>query len=317
MDELAHHSLGKTNNFELITLLDEVYDAINGLDGNRLYLLLDKMNDFRPSLESNKDISDIQDIVRAHKSFALLMQDPYSYHAFNKPRGFPGDASLIDLFYGHGAGRQTITEQGRFIFETFMRSPSCDAIRFRRGYYGAFLDRIASERSGRAQALALACGHLREALFSRAVTEDTIRIVGADSDVLAVNEATRSLIGRNVEIRHRSIIDFIRNRSWRETYDFIYAAGLFDYLDDRVARKVISVAFEALNPGGSISFANFLPSIRERGYMDIVMDWRLIYRTKNDMLALTSKLPQESIASIDVWIDPLDTVVYLTATKRG
>ena len=300
---------------ELATLFDAIHDAIDMLDRDRLYPLLEHINRFSADTQKPSDVTVMQNLVRGHKAFAQLMEDPYSHHAFTKPRGFAGDASLIDLFYGHGAGRQTNTEVGRFIFETLMQSPSCDAVRFRRGYYGAFIDRIAFEKPEQAMVLVLACGHLREALFSRAVTEKRIALVGIDSDVCAVKEARRSLRGKLADIRHSSIVDFIRSKAWGETYDFVYAAGLFDYLNDRIAIRVVSTAFNALLPGGTISFANFLPSIRERGYMDIVMDWKLIYRTEDDMRSLASHLPVDHVAKIDVWTDPLDTVVYLTVTK--
>lgn len=317
MPVISTYSSDSNKEIELVTLFDSIYDAIDRLDRDRLYPLLEEINRFSTEAYELPDVTVMQNLVRGHKAFTRLMEDPYSHHAFTKPRGFAGDASLIDLFYGHGAGRQTNTEVGRFIFETLMQSPSCDAVRFRRGYYGAFIDRIALEKPERAKVLVLACGHLREALFSRAVTEKKVALVGIDSDACAVKEARRSLSGKLAEIRHSSIVDFIRSKSWGETYDFVYAAGLFDYLNDRIAARVVSTAFNALSPGGTISFANFLPSIRERGYMDIVMDWKLIYRTEDDMRHLASHLPEDYVAKIDVWTDPLDTVVYLTVTKNG
>ncbi|WP_187272983.1 class I SAM-dependent methyltransferase [Methylobacterium sp. WL69] len=245
-----------------------------------------------------------------------MLEDPYTHHAFTKPRGFAGDASLIDLFYGHRSGAEAETSTGRFLFETLMRFPSCESVRFRRGYYGAFIDRVTSEQGGKADVLAIACGHMREAKFSRAVTDGAVNLTGIDSDPLAVAEAQRSLALPNVTVRNDSVIDFIRRRAWGETYDGIYASGLFDYLDVRIGRKVVETAFTALRPGGTLSIANYLPTIVEQGYMDLVMDWRLIYRTSSDMLVLTTNLPQDQ-ADVMVWTDPLDAVVYLTVTKRG
>jgi len=223
---------------------------------------------------------------------------------------------MIDLLYGHRSGSEAASDTGRLIFETLMRFPSSDAVRFRRGYYGAFIDRVSSRQGEKSDVPAIACGHLREAKFSRAVTDGAVNLTGIDSDPLAVAEAQRSIVLPNVTVRNASVIDFVRRKAWGETYDGIYAAGLFDYLDVRIGRKVVETAFNALRPGGTLSVANYLPTIVEQGYMDLVMDWRLIYRTSADMLALATNLPQDQ-ADMMVWTDPLDAVVYLTVTKRG
>lgn len=297
------------------SLLDRTLEYINIKDRKSLDASLLEIGKFRLLMDSEEEVKSAQSIVQSHRLFSVLLEDPYTHHAYSKPREFAGDASMIDLLYGYRSGSEADTESGRFIFETLMRFPSCDAVRFRRSYYGAFIDEIAGKREG-AQVLALACGHLREALFSRAVTNGSVQLTGMDSDPLAVAEAQRSLSSKGVNVRNESVIDFIRRRAWGETYDGIYAAGLFDYLDLRVGQKVVSTAFEALRPGGTLSVANFLPGIIEQGYMDLVMDWRLIYRSPDDMRALASELPPEQ-ADVTVSTDPMDTVAYLTVTKRG
>jgi extracellular factor (EF) 3-hydroxypalmitic acid methyl ester biosynthesis protein len=298
------------------SILDNISDSALERDDNTLKYALRDLYRVRSALRDEHSVLSAQSLVRKHRAFPLLLEDPYTHHAFTKPRGFAGDASLIDLFYGHRSGSEAETGTGRFVFETLMRFPSCEAVRFRRGYYGAFLDRMASGPSSKADVLAIACGHLREALFSRAVTDGAVTLTGIDSDPLAVAEAQRSLFSPNVTVRNASVIDFVRRRAWGETYDGIYAAGLFDYLDVRIGRKVVETGFAALRPGGTLSIANYLPTIVEQGYMDLVMDWRLIYRTSADMLALATNLPQDR-ADMMVWTDPLDAVVYLTVTKRG
>lgn len=296
----------------LISRLDEAYELIQKNDFTGIGVLINELTFIRNKLNSENAMNEASHLVRNHGIFLRLLEDHYTHHAFIKPRGFAGDASLIDLFYGHRSGIEAITDVGRSIFDALMRLPSCDAVRYRRGYYGAFIDR-ASERP-QSQILALACGHLREALFSRAVTDRAVRLIGIDSDPLAVAEARRSLGSREVEIRNASVIDFVRRRAWGEKYDAIYAAGLFDYLDVRIGMKTIATAYEALRPGGVLSIANFLPSIVERGYMDLVMDWRLIYRNPDDMIQLASHLPVE-ISNVNTWVDPFNSIVYLTVTK--
>lgn len=40
--------------------------------------------------------------VLTHPIRSLIHQDPFTHHSFSKPRGYPGDAALIDFIYGCG-----------------------------------------------------------------------------------------------------------------------------------------------------------------------------------------------------------------------
>jgi extracellular factor (EF) 3-hydroxypalmitic acid methyl ester biosynthesis protein len=196
---------------------------------------------------------EVQATVRHHPVFQAFMLDPYTNRAFSKPRGFAGDAELIDLFYGFSSAPVFSTVQGRSIFEELMRLPSCDSVRYRRSLYGQFVDDIAMAASEKATVLSLACGHLREIGFSKAAADKgKVKIIGIDSDPLAIEEAERYLSGKDVELKNASIIEFIRRRAWGQKFNGVYSAGLFDYLDEKIARKVITTAFESLLPGGKL-----------------------------------------------------------------
>lgn len=45
---------------------------------------------------------------------------------------------------------------------------------------------------------------------------------------------------------------------------------------------------------------NFLASVRDTGYREAFMDWRLIYRTDADMHALAAGLPRNQVADYQV-----------------
>jgi hypothetical protein len=73
-------------------------------------------------------------------------------------------------------------------------------------------------------------------------------------------------------------------------FDFIYAAGLYDYLPDRIAGRLTEMLFRRLRPNGKLWIANFLPDIADAGYMEAFMDWWLIYRSEEQMLSLCQGL---------------------------
>ena len=62
---------------------------------------------------------------------------------------------------------------------------------------------------------------------------------------------------------------------------------------------------------------NFLAGVRDTGYMEAFMDWRLIYRDQADMHALAAALPQDDVASYRVFDDRHDAITYLLVNKAS
>ena len=106
----------------------------------------------------------------SHPICHLLHQDPFTYRAFSKPRGYAGDAVMMDYIYGLGEARQAAREAtplGRSIFRYMDTRPSARAVRYRRKLIADLIDRAAAR--GGTRVLALAAGHLREVELSAAV----------------------------------------------------------------------------------------------------------------------------------------------------
>jgi extracellular factor (EF) 3-hydroxypalmitic acid methyl ester biosynthesis protein len=76
-------------------------------------------------------------------------------------------------------------------------------------------------------------------------------------------------------------------------YDFIYCAGLFDYLSDRVCQRLLSLFCDWTMPGGTVLATNVHPDNPTRFIMEHVVEWHLIHRTMRDMDVLApSKYPR-------------------------
>src|SRR5437763_3214660 len=55
--------------------------------------------------------------IRSTKSFARFQQDPFTNHSFRRPRGYAGDASLLDQIYSPDTiALREVSETGRAIF---------------------------------------------------------------------------------------------------------------------------------------------------------------------------------------------------------
>jgi len=129
----------------------------------------------------------------SHPVCELLHQDPFTHRAFAKPRGYAGDAVMMDYVYGLGeAGEaaRTATPLGRAIFQYIGARPSAKAVRFRRRLIAGLIDQVA--RRNTARVLAVAAGHLREVELSNAVQTGKIEeVVAFDQDEASLAAVTR------------------------------------------------------------------------------------------------------------------------------
>jgi hypothetical protein len=73
--------------------------------------------------------------------------------------------------------------------------------------------------------------------------------------------------------------------------DFIYSTGLFDYLRESRAKALIVGLYERLAPGGLLAVGNAVGPNLWFWSPECVLDWTLLYRTREEMLRLASDLP--------------------------
>ena len=254
-----------------------------------------------------------------HPICRLLHQDPFTFRAFAKPRGYAGDAVMMDYIYGMGdayRAAQAATPLGRAIFQYMDTRPSARAVRYRRHLLAGLIDRSAGR--GSARVLALAAGHLREVELSAAMQTGNVQeFVALDQDEASLSVVDRDYARLGVWSASGSVRQILSRRAKLGQYDLVYAAGLFDYLTAPVAAALTCRMFEMVRPGGMMLIANFLSGIRDAGYMEAFMDWRLIYRNRSDMIALAAALPRNSVADCHVFEDPDDTIACLLVSKAG
>jgi extracellular factor (EF) 3-hydroxypalmitic acid methyl ester biosynthesis protein len=69
-------------------------------------------------------------------------------------------------------------------------------------------------------------------------------------------------------------------------YDLIYCAGIFDYLSDRICKRLMNIFYAMLEPGGLLISTNVDVSNPSRNGMEYLLEWHLIYRNKEQLKAL-------------------------------
>ena len=252
-----------------------------------------------------------------HPLQRLLHQDPFTYRAFSKPRGYAGDAVMMDYIYGLGetsTAARGATPLGRAIFAHMSTRPSARAVRYRRRLLADLIDRTASR--GGNSVFALAAGHLREVELSGAVQNGEIAsFVAMDQDAASLAVVARDYARLGISAVSGSVRHILSGKAQPGEFDFVYAAGLFDYLDAPVATALTCKLFDMTRPGGMLLIPNFKTGAPDCGYMEAFMDWRLIYRNHDDMGALAAALPADGVADFEIFDDDDDTITFLLVSK--
>lgn len=308
---------------ELANLLDQSYDLLIHSQGDRSIVdeALDGLFGGLAVHKANCTPQEWQAAIqtcRAHALMATIHEDPFTYRAFSKPRGYAGDAEMLDLIYGpeeRWPDPET-TPLGLDIYRYTTAAPAAEGVRARRAFVADLIDYSTSLKPNQ-HILAIAAGHLREAMLSTAVRRRRFgRFVALDVDDVSLKEVDQEYGPYGVETVPAPFMSLIKNKLELGQFDLIYSTGLFDYLGENVGRRLVSTLFQMLNPGGQLVVANFMPGIRDIAYMETYMDWNLIYRDRRDMVNLTTDIPESEISDLSIFAEDSRNIIFFRMTKR-
>jgi extracellular factor (EF) 3-hydroxypalmitic acid methyl ester biosynthesis protein len=281
------------------------------------------MFELQSELAAVKETSDfdtwaeISALCIAHPVGSMIHQDPFTNHCYVKPRGYAGDAELLDYLYGVVEAPTGTTELGRSIFHHMMAQQGALSVRSRGKILAQLIDETA-ERCRQPRILSIACGHLREGVHSKALMSGKIgEFVALDQDADSLAHVQRVYGDKGVRTVNASVKSILSGKTQFEGFDFVYAAGLYDYLNERVATRLTRIMFDMLAPGGRVLVANFAPVLPEVGYMETFMDWKLIYRTAEEMALLSGEIPGDEWKSNRLFWDEPENIIFLDLVKRA
>ena len=260
-------------------------------------------------------------LVQNHSVSDYFLEDPFTRWSFEKPRGYSGDAQLLDFIYGHDSVADKVknaTPLGAALYNYTKDASSSVAVRERRDLLTRFVDEAAARHGSETEILTIASGHLREADASVALKEGKIRRwVALDQDPLSVGSVARDFNGSCIEAIDGSVRDIVLRSHELGKFDLVYAAGLYDYLNDKVAIKLTRRCMEMLKPGGMFLFANFSEDIVVDGYMETFMNWALLLRSQADMWAIINASIDPSAFEAEVFFGENRNIVYGVIRKKA
>jgi len=254
--------------------------------------------------------------AREHPVHTRLRQDPYTADAFHKPRGYAGDAHTIDVVYRHRplpAGVSPLTVE---LHAVTTGVPIAEAVRARCAHVAERLAVRVAEKPD-AVVVSVACGHMRELHQIAADSLHAATIVAVDQDPLTLAALPRLHPAVSITAVRAAIRQLIVGGSTIPEADFVYASGLYDYLDDRAAVALTKALVARLRPGGTLLIPNLTPSNVEVGFMEAVMDWWMVYRDERAMARLGIHACGEDAGLTQVAYSLADGRVACLVVTRG
>lgn len=236
----------------------------------------------------------------------VVLCSPFIHRTFQKPLGYAGDYEMVNMMLREPCEGGSMFAKILNVF--FLRTAPVRAHQNRITYLVQQLvqevGRIA--KSGRvAKILNLGCGPARE-IQDFLIQEDLCE--RAEFTLLDFNEETLkhvNIILEDIKMRYRRMtrIEYVRKSVHQilkesaqvrknpqvaptKQYDFIYCAGLFDYLQDRVCKQLLAYFFHILAPGGTLLATNVDDSNPNKGWMEYVLEWHLVYRNTQQLASL-------------------------------
>lgn len=201
---------------------------------------------------------------------------------FLKPNGYPGDFLFLDGIY-----TDHISSDPKYCIwdEYVQQNGASKAVRNRKEYFKNLVK--AKKRSAsKMKVLNIVSGSGRELaeLYSD-VSMKSIHTTCVEIDEKAI------AFSKELNKTNLDCIEYINSNIFRyqteESYDFIWAAGLFDYFNDKTFVKLLMRFATWQKKGGEIVIGNFNEAHNPaRDYMEILGDWRLIHRTEEQLLQL-------------------------------
>lgn len=214
-----------------------------------------------------------------------------------KPRGYAGDYEMFDRFWRRECCEHPL---GRLLDRYFQRQAAVEAVRARTEQIAAALvEHCLIAQSQPYHVVSIGCGPAIDLANAVEMLPESrrsqLQIMLLDLDQAALDDAVQRLGGRLAPTQINAVrenlyrlADKPQAAEYLNNADFLICSGLFDYLSDDAAEKLLRLFWKQLASGGKLIVGNFAPHNPTRAYMEWIGNWYLIYRTAEDMQRLAA-----------------------------
>jgi extracellular factor (EF) 3-hydroxypalmitic acid methyl ester biosynthesis protein len=257
-----------------------------------------------------------------------LLCSPFAFRTYQKPLGYAGDYEMVNMILRNPLEGSSLFS--KIVNSWFLNQRPAEAHRNRISYLTKFLIKESHRvvQNGRnVRIFNLGCGPAGEVqnfLIQDEVCNRTSFVLQDFNDetiqhTRKVLEDIKDKFRREtkVEIVKKSVHQVLREEikldAHQQKYDLIYCAGVFDYLSDRICKRLMDIFYDMLEPGGLLIATNVDASNPSRNGMEYLLEWHLIYRNTIQMQGLIpSRAPR---GSASVKYDETGVNIYLEVRK--
>lgn len=263
----------------------------------------------------------------------LVLCSPFAWRAFHKPLGYAGDYEVVNMMVRPAP-------QGASLFAKLINLWLLSQMpaQAHRNRIVRLKERLVQEslrvrQGGRPlRVLNLGCGpaaEVEEFLAEHLADHAEFTLWDFNEETL---EHTTSVLAEARRRHGRHTVIHLQKKSAHHVlkegqkpviagsgrcFDYIYCAGLFDYLTDRTCRQLMNIFYEWLAPGGLLLATNVSDTMNGtrpfRYSMEYLLDWHLIYRDGARIAALA---PERAPAdAVKVIAEDLGVNVFIEVRK--
>lgn len=227
-------------------------------------------------------------------------------HMYYKPLGYAGDYQMAKYFYNDSNGGCTTFD--KFMWEYTLQNPLALAHRNRRTYFFDKIMQYMGDQKPNGEPILISsfgCGPAVEIIDVLSTIDTKCKVVFTcvDGESKALEEIKQDVEGIvfnkhvdwKVRLELENILNLVRGRTKLRDYnlqDFIYCAGFFDYLPDKIARKTVIYLLSLLDDFGKLVIVNVCGGDDVvRFFAEAIGKWYLHHRREEGMLELVKDIP--------------------------
>ncbi len=233
----------------------------------------------------------VAEVLRLHAASPIIARMQ------NWPRGYAGDYQTVEIVLSG----QCVSPKGTLAYHLERYVLDCPASQQHRNKVVAQAELIRSTIAANPDAniLIVACGGCPDLkLLSRELKtfRGQLWLNDIDKDALERSTAQVARVCPDVKSVPGNVVELLRDAKSLPKFDLVVAGGLFDYLEDRVARFVIKCAYSCLRPSGRFFFTN-IGKNPYRPWMEYCGEWFLRERDAASLnsLAIEAGVPTENV----------------------
>ena len=305
---------------------EEEHEVVQTLKGNlsgKIHELFGRFEEVAGEISAEEEVQ--------HKAFAqrelhpLMLISPFVHRTYTKPLGYAGDYEMVNMILRNGDEGPNV--YARIVNAFVLAREPAEAHRNRIDFLVNLLkDEVAKakQRGKKFRVLNIGCGPARE-------TERFIRefedAEAGEFTLLDFNQETLDYASKRLETAcsdsgrrpslsfvHKSIHELLKESGRGEEpdqqWDLVFCAGLFDYLSDKICKRLLKLFHRWTVDGGRVAATNVHSRNPIRLFMEHLLEWYLIYR---DEQSFASLVPEEWRPQVST--DSTGVNVYLVVDK--